>query len=208
MTTMLRLPEQRVVLHNITWELYESLLSANRDSSAPRFTYDRGELEIVSPSMEHEDLAETAKLFVDVVAEEQRINVKGFGSMTIRLKHLERGFEADGCFYIEDLGRIRGKMELDFRVDPPPDLVIEVDLTSSSVDKLAIMAELRVPEVWHYDKGRWRILCLRGTEYIEEHSSAAFLFLTAETITHWIQESRTMEPLEWKHSLREWVRGQ
>jgi Uma2 family endonuclease len=108
-TATLHTPEHRVVLHNISWDLYESLLLAHRDCRAPRFAYDRGELEIVSPSFEHEQLVETVTLLVNIVAEELGVNVGGCGSTTFRLKPRQRGFEPDACFYIENLGRVRGK---------------------------------------------------------------------------------------------------
>ena len=85
MTTTPGSSEQRVVLHNICWDLYERLLCAHQDRPVPRFTYDRGHLEIVSPSSEHEEITDTVSLLVNVVAEELGINVKGFGSTTFRL---------------------------------------------------------------------------------------------------------------------------
>ena len=206
MTTTIPSPEQRIVLHNISWDLYESLLLAHRDCSAPRFTYDRGELEIMSPSMGHEQLKEKVALLVNIVAEEMGINVEGFGSTTFRRKDLERGFEPDACFYFENLSQVRGKEDFDFRTDPPPDLLIEIDIKSSSLNKLSIMADLGVPEVWHYGKNGWRILGLQGMKYVERQSSASLPGLTAEAITHLIEESRILEPLAWTRRVREWVR--
>src|SRR6266850_5689992 len=171
MTTTLLSPEQRVVLHHISWDIYESLLFADRDRSVPRFTYDRGELEIVSPSAEHEQLTRTVALLVNIVAEELGINVKDFGSTTFRLEDDERGFEPDTCFYIEKFGQVRGKKELDLRIDRPPDLAIEVDITSSSLDKFSIMAEAGIPEVWRYDKNGLRILGLQQGHYHDRESS-------------------------------------
>lgn len=205
MTTTVRSPEQRIVLHNIPWDLYESILLTHRDRSVPRFTYDRGELEIMSPSAEHEQLTETIRLLVNIVAEEIGINAKGFGSTTFRREDLDRGFEPDACFYIENLARVRGKKELDLRMDPPPDLLIEIDITSSSLDKLSIIAEVRVPEVWLYDRKGWRILRLQGTNYMEQGESTALPGLTTEAITRLVEESRTLEPLAWMRQVREWV---
>jgi Uma2 family endonuclease len=207
MTTTLRSPEQRVVLHHISWDIYESLLFAHRERSVPRFTYDRGELEIVSPSAEHEQLTRTVALLVNIVAEETERNVKDFGSTTFRLEDQERGFEPDACFYIENLARVRGKEEFDLRIDPPPDLAIEIDIASSSLDKFSIMAEARVPEVWRYDKNGLRILSLQQGRYHERESSLALPPLTAETISRLVEESRTLEPLAWTQRVREWVRA-
>jgi Uma2 family endonuclease len=136
MSTAIGPPEQRVLLQNVTWKTYEDLLIANQENSAARLTYDRGLLEIVSPSAEHENLKELVSLLVNVVAAELDIDIEGFGSTTFRRADVERGFEPDACFHIEHARRVRGKARLDLEEDPPPDLVIEVDITSSSTEKL------------------------------------------------------------------------
>jgi Uma2 family endonuclease len=118
MATVLRVSEQRILLDNIPWDLYEGLLAAYRDRSVPRFTYDRGQLEIMSPSAEHEQLKETVTLLVNIVAEEMPINVEGFGSTTFRREDIARGFEPDACFYIDNLARVKGKSELDLTEQP------------------------------------------------------------------------------------------
>jgi Uma2 family endonuclease len=119
MATVVTPPEQRIVLDNITWDVYEQLLATNRDRSVPRFTYDRGRLEIISPLAQHEELRHMVTLFVEVIAEEMNINVRGLGSTTFRREDLERGFEPDACFYVQNVTRIRGKTELDLTIDPP-----------------------------------------------------------------------------------------
>ena len=205
MATTLQVPEQRVVLDNIAWDLYEDLLAAHRDRRAPRFTYDRGHLEIMSPSAEHEQIAEAVTLLVNIVAEEFGVNAKGFGSTTFRRQDLDHGFEPDACFYVTALPRVAGKTDLDLRIDPPPDLVIEVDIASSSLDKLSIMARLNVPEVWHYDRKGWRIFSLRHAAYQQQTESVAFPSLTVETIAKLVEDSRTLEPLAWIRRVRESV---
>ena len=207
MTTSLHFPEQRVVLVNISWEIYESLLLAHRDRSVPRFTYDKGQLEIVSPSAEHEQLKDKIALFVNIVAEEMDINLEGFGSTTFCRQDIERGFEPDACFYIENLARVRGKEDLDLRFDPPPDLAIEIDITSSSLNKFSIMAEVGIPEVWRYHAKRgWSLLRLQQDQYVEQEESVALPGLTAQGIAQLIEESRTLEPLAWTRRVREWIR--
>src|SRR5919112_5545286 len=132
--------EQRVLLRNISWETYERLLDERGDSRVPRLAYDWGDLEIMSPSSEHESVA----YFVAVLAEEMRVNAYGVGSTTYRRGDIGRGFEPDASFYIRNEERIRGKPRIDLSVDPPPDLVIEVDITSPSLDKFPIYARLGV----------------------------------------------------------------
>lgn len=205
MTTALRTPEQRILLDNIAWDLYESLLMAHRDRSAPRFTYDRGQLEIMSPSAEHERIKETVTLLINIVAEETNTNVEGFGSTTFRREDIARGFEPDTCFYIENLTRVKGKTEIDLQTDPPPDLVIEIDITSSSLDKFAILAHVGVPEVWRYDGQRLRILRLTDTSYVEQEESTALRGVTSLDVSRFLEESRSLERLAWLRRVRAWA---
>lgn len=126
---------QTVILHGVSWKTYESLLADHTDRSVPRFAYDQGELEIVSPSPKHEKLNRGLALLVEVVAEEFGIDVYDLGSTTFKREDLERGFEPDSCFYVQNEERVRGKDRIDLETDPPPDLVIEIDITSPSLDK-------------------------------------------------------------------------
>jgi Uma2 family endonuclease len=206
MATVVSPPEQRIVLDNITWDVYEQLLATNRDRSVPRFTYDRGRLEIMSPSAEHEELKHMVALLVEVIAEELHINVRGLGSTTFRREDLQRGFEPDACFYVQNATRIRGKTELDLTVDPPPDVVIEVDLTNPSLAKFPIFAQLGVPEVWRYDGRQWQISQLVGAEYVTQAQSIALPGLTSEVMTILLDESRSLERLVWLRRVRTWIR--
>lgn len=206
MATVLSPLEQRMVLDNISWETYERILEDHRDKSVPRFTYDRGKLEIMSPSPVHEKLKENTALLVNAVAEGMDIDVEGLGSTTFRREDLDRGFEPDGCFYIQNVERIKGKAELDLRTDPPPDLVIEIDITNPSINKFPIFAQLGVPEVWRYDGGQWTILALADGECIEREASIALSGLTAELILRFLEESQTLRRPDWLKCVREWAR--
>jgi Uma2 family endonuclease len=208
MATVATPPEQRIVLDNITWDVYEQLLATNRDRSVPRFTYDRGRLEIISPSAQHEELRHMAALFVEVIAEEMNINVRGLGSTTFRREDIQRGFEPDACFYVQNATRIRGKTELDLTIDPPPDVVIEVDLSNPSLAKFPIFAQLGVPEVWRYNGRQWQIFQLVAEEYVQQVQSTALPCLTAEVLTNMLDESRSLERLLWLRRVRTWIREQ
>jgi Uma2 family endonuclease len=208
MTTVMSPPEQRIVLENIPWDVYESILAAHQDHSVPRFTYDRGRLEIMSPCAEHEELKHLVALCVEVSAEEMGMNVRGLGSTTCRREDLQRGFEPDARFYVQNAGRIRGKTELDLTVDPPPDVVMEIDLTSPSLAKFPIFAQLGVPEVWRYYGHRGQIFRHTGAVYVEQAESLAFPDLTAEILTGFLAESRRLDRLEWLRQVRTWVRQQ
>jgi Uma2 family endonuclease len=116
-----------------------------------RITYDRGALEIMTLSPEHERLKHLLGYFILILVEELGWNMAGFGSMTFKRKRHQRGLEPDECYWIENELAVRGKDRIDLRRDPPPDLVIEIDWTHSSLDRLAIFAILGVPEVWRFD---------------------------------------------------------
>ena len=199
--------EQRVVLHNIGWNTYERLLADHENNSAPRFTYDRGELEIMSPSPEHEAYNRSIALLVELLAAELGIDVYNLGSTTFRREDLERGFEPDSCFYIENEERVRGKARIDLAVDPPPDLVIEIDITSPSFSKLPIYAQIGVPEVWRYDGERLKILVLEGSEYAETAESTVVPPVTGNVLSSFMEKSTTTKRTVWLEAVREWARN-
>src|SRR5256884_2466459 len=125
--------EQRVVLQNVSWETYEHLLSDHVDASTPRFTFDRGVLEIMSPSAEHERYKQAMSLLVEMLADGLGIDIENLGSTTFKRSQLERGFEADVCFYDQSAARMHGKIHIDPAVDPAPDLVFEIATTNPAL---------------------------------------------------------------------------
>lgn len=132
MTTVAAPPEQRIVLREVSWDTYERLLAERGETSTPRFAYDRGVLEIMSPGMAHERLDYLIGILVATLAEAWNIDVTGLGHLTYRNPAWEGGFEPDGCFYVGRAAAIRERSEIDARVDPPPDVVVEVDITSTA----------------------------------------------------------------------------
>jgi Uma2 family endonuclease len=162
----------------------------------------------MSPSSEHESVAYFSGLLVAALAEEMRIDAYGVGSTTYNRGDLGRGFEPDASFYIRNEARIRGKRRIDLDVDPPPDLVIEVDITSPSLDKFPIYARLGVREVWRYDGDRATIFALEEGEYVEAGESVALPPLTSDVLTRFIQESTSLGSTGWLRMVREWAREQ
>jgi Uma2 family endonuclease len=197
--------EQRIVLHNIGWNTYERLLADHQNNSAPRFTYDRGELEIMSPSPEHEKFNRRIAQLVLAVTEELSIEAEDLGSTTFRREDLGRGFEPDSCFYIQNEERIRGKDRIDLSTDPPPDLVIEIDITSPSFSKLPIYAQMGVPEVWRYDGERMTILVLEGSDYVETTESIVLPPVTSTDLTRFVEQSKSTRRTDWLRGVREWA---
>jgi len=200
--------DQRVVLHGIDWQTYERLLADQADDSAPRLTYDRGELEILSPGLDHERDNRALQLLVEDVALELGIEVDNVGSMTFKRADLARGFEPDSAFYIEHAPAIHGKGEIDPVVDPPPDLVIEVEATRSAIAKLPLYAAIGVPEIWRFDGSRVAILRLGDGSYRDVAASGALPLLTADKINEFLQARRALTRVAWRTMVRVWARAQ
>jgi Uma2 family endonuclease len=205
MGTVVTVPEQRTLLRNVSWETYERLLADQGDAPSPRFTFDQGVLEIMSPSSEHERCKQTLSLLVDMLAEGLGVDIQNLGSTTFKRSELERGFEADVCFYVQNAERMHGKIHIDPAVDPAPDLVIEVEITSPVLNKLPIYAGFHVPEIWRYDGKRLVILHLRGDEYTEYSRSRAFPKASAADLSRLVQRSMSLRSREWLRELRSWV---
>ena len=201
-------PDQKIVLRPVHWETYERLIADLADSSAPRLTYDRGTLEIISPLPEHERYNRAMAAIVDIVADEWDIDFDNLGSTTFRREDLERGFEPDSCFYIRHAEQIRGKRQIDLTLDPPPDLVIEIDITRSSLDKLALYAAMGVPELWRYDGQSVRILVLDAGAFEEQARSRGLTRLDAAMLSTFMEESKTVKRTAWLRRVRTWAREQ
>ena len=207
METVATPAEQRTILRNISWETYERLLADHLSSSSPRFVYDRGVLEITVVSERHERPNRLMALLVEVLTEEMDLDLDSLGSTTFKREDFQRGFEPDSCFYIQNEGRVRGKTEIDPYADPPPDLVIEVDITGPSLPRFPIYARFGVPEVWRYDGERAVIYGLRGTGYVELSESAALPILTSADLSGFVNDGATVRRRVWMRQLREWVQG-
>lgn len=127
--------------------------------------------------------------------------------MTFRREDLGRGFEPDSCFYAQNEENVSGKAHIDLASDPPPDLVVEVDITSPSLDKLPIYAQIGVPEVWRYDGGRLEILRLERTEYASVPGSAVLPPLTSSVLSDLLAGSKVKKRRSWMREVREWARS-
>ncbi len=198
--------EQRVVLRSVSWDTYERLLRDHENSSAPRFTYDHGTLEVMSPLSEHERYNRSIAAVVMVLCEEMGINFDDLGSTTFRREETCRGFEPDSCFYIHGAPRVRGKDRIDLRTNPPPDLVVEIDITHPALDKLPIYAEFGVPEVWRYEGRSLRILRLAGERYVESAHSWVLPGVATDALADLVEESKHLERIVWLQHVRGWAR--
>ncbi|NUN66303.1 Uma2 family endonuclease [Pseudanabaena biceps] len=177
MTTLLRISQietlegQSTILHDIDWQQFESILEDLGEKRRTRIAYLDGVLEIFMPLPEHEKIKVLISYFVQVLLDELGIDFEGYGSTTFKAKAKRAGLEPDECFYIQNNVAMRGIRELDMAIDPPPDLAIEVDVTSKT--KFDVYRVLGVPELWLYDKNL-KIYILKDGEYIESELSPIF----------------------------------
>jgi Uma2 family endonuclease len=196
-----------MVLRDVTWEEFERILEDLGEHRAARVAYDRGILEIMSPLPEHESDKETISDLVKALLEEFDIEFLTLGSTTFKNKAMAQGIEPDQCFYIQNEAKVRGKKRLDLAIDPPPDLALEIDLTSRT--HTGIYAKLGVPELWRFEKGRLQINVLQDGEYIDVTESRIFPGLPLkETIEQYaiqiVQNGRNRTIRQF----RSWVREQ
>jgi Uma2 family endonuclease len=197
----------RVILHNISWEQYEKLLDDLGDRTSARIAYDNGTLEIMTPLPEHEYFKEAIGDAVKDAAEELEINYEPYGSTTWRKQVKLAGAEPDNCFYFQNEAIVRGRLDLDLgRGDPPPDLVLEIDMTSKSLDRFPIYARLGVPELWCYDAGVLKIYHLQDGEYIEARDSLALPRLPIHELPELIETYRTEGRIALRRAVRQWAR--
>lgn len=202
--------EQRVLLQNVSWETYERLIAEREERPVPRFFYYRGELEILSPSAEHESIGRLTALLVGELTVEWDIDMLNVGHTTFRREDLGRGFEPDCSFYFSgNAARARGQRDIDLNVDPPPDLVVEVDVTNPSLDKLPIYARLGVREVWRYAGGQPEILVLNeaGEGYETVPKSSVLHHLKVEDLRRLIERGRELGHPAWVREVRRWAQG-
>lgn len=198
---------QRVVLPNISWETFEAMLTEMGDNRVTRVAYDQGMLEIMTPLMPHEHNKRLIEKLIDTLAEELGLNIKSIGSTTCKRKNMQRGVEPDSGFYIKNEPAMRSKQSLDLTIDPPPDLVIEVDYTSSSVDRLPIYKALGITEVWRYDEPTMLIYQLQGGNYIPCNDSPTFLNLPLTTeIPRFLAASLNVGEIGMIRKFRAWIR--
>jgi Uma2 family endonuclease len=196
-----------LILNEVPWDEYEQLLADLGDSAGVRVSYDQGRLEIMSPSSKHEEFGLLITLFVFAAAEEFDIVVQGLGSTTYKQEWLTRGVEPDACFYVTNAEAIIGRERIDLRVDPPPDIVVEIDVSHDSTRKLAIYASMGVPEVWRYDGKRAHIYQLAGRDYVAVESSLVLPVFTTEVLARFLEQGKTEGQTAVRRSFRDWLRA-
>ncbi len=172
--------DANVVLHDVSWETYVALRDADANRHV-RMTFDRGSLFLMSPGRLHERIGEILAQMICVWTEVNSIPRSSGGSTTMKDKLIDRGLEPDKCFYIQNEAAVRKRDAYDASVDPPPDLVIEVDVTSLSTIRMPIYAEFGVPEIWRWYEEKLEVYRLRDKSYVRINHSICLPRFSFET---------------------------
>ncbi|MGK7925808.1 MAG: Uma2 family endonuclease [Spirulina sp.] len=205
--TLTQQKADRVLLYNLSWQQFENLLLDLGESRNRRIAYDAGTLEIMTPLPEHEYYREAISDAIKDIADELDIDYESYGSTTWRKELKKAGLEPDNCFYFQNEALVRGKLEFDLERDPPPDLALEIDLTSKSLDRFPIYQRLGVPEIWCYEEGKLRIYTLQTGQYRNVEYSPIFPQLPLRDLPQLIESYRLQGRRTLRRAVREWVRG-
>lgn len=206
--SLVKLPpaEQHFVLSNIDWDTYLTISDKLGERNI-RLNYDGANLEFMSTSLEHERAKKLLARLLETVTEEMDIDILGGGSMTCRRQDLERGFEPDECYWIEHEAQMRGRTDIDLMRDPPPDLMLEVEISRSFIDRLALAARLGVPEVWRWEGETMRVMLLNPDgQYSEGQRSRALPFLPIAELVRFLKPDTTQSETKLLRAFRDWVR--
>ncbi|MDD1414633.1 Uma2 family endonuclease [Dolichospermum sp. ST_con] len=198
-------PGHRIILHNISWQEFEEILTELGENRASRLAYYQGILEIKMPLPKHEVAKVIIGDLVKIILEELEIDCECFGSTTFKRQDMNSGIEPDDSFYIKNHVQMIGKEKIDLNIDPPPDLVIEIDVTSKT--QLDAYLALAVPEVWRYENDKLQINIWQDGKYIESENSPNFPDLQiAEIIPQFVEESRIIGRSPTLRKFRQWVK--
>lgn len=207
MDALLNAPgENRVAMRGLDWFAYQQMKVLLNERTRARLIYDRGTLEITMPSEFHEFYARLIERFIVILVVELGLRVKTMGSTTLDREDLERGAEPDNGYYIQNQSHVAGR-PIDLAVDPPPDLVVEVDINHTDIDKNALYAAMGVPEFWRFDSKVWRIYQLQQGEYVELDRSPTFP-MVAKTDLYTFLATCQQDEVEAEISFRAWVKEQ
>lgn len=201
-------PGSSILMTGLTWAQFEQLLDDAGDNRRHRLTYYRGTLEITMPSDTHEFITRMVDALISILCEEMGLNLKTLGSTTLKSQQLDSGPEADNEYYIQNEPLIRGK-KIDLAQDPPPDLVVEIDITHSNLNKKEMYRQMRVLEFWSYS-GKTQQLTfyvLESGSYVEQTTSRTFPLMAPNTLEMFIGRCDQEGELAAKRWFRSWVQS-
>ena len=197
--------EKRFLFGSLNWQHYQMLRDTLNQNRNIRFTYMHGTLEVTMPLEIHEFSARLIEKFIWILVVELGMKVKTMGSTTLDRETLDKSAEPDDAYYIQNQPLVAGR-DVDLDRDPPPDLVVEVDITHSDINKLLLYAAMGVPEFWRYNGEVWRIYVLRDGKYEEVEVSPTFPLAPKVKLYEFLATARQDE-VEAELALRKWVRS-
>lgn len=198
-------PGQQLLMTDITWQMYEQMLEEFGEKRGARINYSQGVLEIMAPLPEHEDDKTIITNLVEILLEELEIEFRNLASTTFKSESMKQGLEADSCFYIKNEAAVRGKKRIDLTIDPPPDLAIEIDITSRT--RFNNYQTLGVKELWRFNGTKLEINVLQDGEYIQGNESYHFPGLpVGEVIPQYLEQSKIEGRNKTMKAFRAWVR--
>ena len=198
--------ETRIVLENVSWEIFVALADERR-GSVPRLSYNEGVLEMMSPKRKHENISCLLGRMIEAYSEIRGIEILSVASVTVKRSDLKKVYEADESYYVTNIDKVLAKEELDFEVDPLPDLVIEVELTSSAIDKLELFAAMQVREVWRHDGTSVQFYRLSNGRYECIAESTELPGLSSDLINRYLDQRLQAGETTWIRAFRSEVQG-
>jgi Uma2 family endonuclease len=199
--------QEHVYLPGVSFATYEALVEEIEDRRHLRITYYHGAMEIMSPSQNHERVKKLFGRMIESLTEELDIPIMSVGSTTFKDELKDCGLEPDECYYVQQEARVRGK-QIKLGVDPPPDLVLEVDITTSVIDRLPVYAELGFPELWQYVDDEIVIRELQSDgKYVIAEQSTALPMVSVKKLVAQLIACEAMNETAWIRQFRQWVRG-
>lgn len=198
-----------LIFQHVTWTAYEKLLEALGPGYRVRISYDHGRLEMMMPLPIHEWDKDFIARMMHVLTDELEMDMNSLGSTTFRYSGWLQGLEPDACFYIQNAARITGVRRFDPAVPPPPpDIAVEIDITSESLNRLPTYRNLGVPEIWRHDGEKLEFLHLTESGYVSSSTSRTFPFLTAADVERFLAMSFNEGQSPALREFRQWVRAQ
>ncbi|MBD2692251.1 Uma2 family endonuclease [Anabaena catenula] len=198
-------PGQQMLLKDISWQQLENILEEMGERRAARISYSDGWLEIMVPLPEHEKDKELIGDLVKLLLDQLEIDFEPFGSTTLKNERMRQAVEPDTSFYIQNQAAVIGKNRIDLNIDPPPDLAIEIDITSRTrFDNYEILG---VPELWRYKQQGLEIFLLQEGKYVKSQSSPNFPNIPiVELVNEYVQQCLTIGRSQAMRNFRSWVK--
>jgi len=196
--------EKRMTFRGLEWHEFKQIQQLLTDRTRARFIYDNGTLEITSPLEAHERCVRLIENFIRVLVVELGMKLKTIGSTTLEREDLLKSAEPDNGYYIQNYALVADH-EINLERDPAPDLVVEVDITNTDINKNTLYASMGVSEFWRFNGREWKILCLVDGAYVERDLSPTFP-IVAKTDLYQFLEAALLDEVTAEINFRQWVR--